>query len=1244
MDFNEKDLVSIVVKDKFLTKRPSILSRAIKAIIPIGILIASSGAMADSEGTNGSNPRFQSFISGSQEPDQIDPRNGNLVIHTRDFKLPGNGGLDIEVWRRYDMRSASSGLVSTHSLSYQWAAMGPGWTISAAPKISARYWSFYLAGNNPDIVATPNSLDDLCNIKTAPLGTKYKPVLQQPNGDVEEIFTGDNQLAYTRSNWKISCAGGHLTAVSPKGVVFDFGLYSERHLGVSMSALSQAENDDKFLPLPTETYFLAKTATDLSGNTLTYRYQQFGTPITNWAYNTQPGEASYRYQAYASDGFTTNQVIEASVYLLSSVTSSDGRSVNFTYDPTTKKVLTVKDGAGHQWTYAYLKGDSNNSATLIKATSPTGEAWGYEYSPGAFSDVSFNKGRMVPVLPRKLIKTTNPVGGTATYTYGSYQYSDKRTSGSGGVIAYQQGEQVTSRTLDNGNTWRYSYARGGAGVLDTTTVTAPDGVYTYKIMGVAYSMRLQASIPSPSEYQNNAWQIGQLISITDPLGNSEQYTWGNRVLTPSLYYVRDTGTVWDLYSWAPLMTSKTIKRDGSTFSTVYSDFDAYGNPKTVVENGPNSTPRTTTYTYYNDPVKWVIGLKQNESSPAKNISRVYNVLGQLTSESINGANTSYGYDAQGSVSSKTMPRGGVYTYTEYKRGVPQVELRPDGSVIKRAVDESGNVTSITDASGNVTEYTFDGSNRATSEKRPLGNIKYTNYTPAVKTVTRGGLVEITALDQQMNVKSVSVNGVVVNYLYDPYRRKIFESQAGSSLGTAYKYDVYGRVIEVKNSDNSVQTISFGNGVRSIKDELGNTTSFSYKAYGSPEETYLMGITSPISTKNVSITRNSKDLVSSVSQAGVLRKYEYNEAGYLVSSLNPETGISKFNRDVEGNIVSKQVGNSNVTTFSYNLLGWLEQARYGADPEPVVYKYEGSGKVISVVKGVYSRGFKYDANLNLISDTAISATGSFETLYSFDSNDRMSSITYPYTREVVNYTNDSFGRPIRIEGFVDSVAYWPSGMIKQISYSNGTSTSYEQNSRLWPSAFKTGSLTSPAAYANSTYGYDASGNLLSVVDTVDPTMNRSNSYDAARQIVGSDGPWGKGSFSYDGAGNLTSQILGFEATNYQYNSSNLLSGISGENVASYSYDAYGNVINSTRNDFTYDDVPNMQCANCASSSRKVTYYYDPMNMRSGYEKLGVLVSEVRDNSGRILGERDPSANTFKAFIYLGDKRIADKLTP
>jgi hypothetical protein len=70
-----------------------------------------------------------------RDVDNVDPATGNLVIRHNDIDIPGNGGMNINVWRTYDMLSASAGLSATHTQSYEWTALGPGWTLTAAPKI-----------------------------------------------------------------------------------------------------------------------------------------------------------------------------------------------------------------------------------------------------------------------------------------------------------------------------------------------------------------------------------------------------------------------------------------------------------------------------------------------------------------------------------------------------------------------------------------------------------------------------------------------------------------------------------------------------------------------------------------------------------------------------------------------------------------------------------------------------------------------------------------------------------------------------------------------------------------------------------------------------------------------------------------------------------------------------------------------------------------------------------------------------
>lgn len=70
-----------------------------------------------------------------------------------------------------------------------------------------------------------------------------------------------------------------------------------------------------------------------------------------------------------------------------------------------------------------------------------------------------------------------------------------------------------------------------------------------------------------------------------------------------------------------------------------------------------------------------------------------------------------------------------------------------------------------------------------------------------------------------------------------------------------------------------------------------------------------------------------------------------------------------------------------------------------------------------------------------------------------------------------------------------VTYWPSGMINQITYANGTTSSYTQTPRLWPATVTT-AKTGGATYLNSAYTYDGTGNLATIRSSVDSSFNRN----------------------------------------------------------------------------------------------------------------------------------------------------------
>jgi hypothetical protein len=147
------------------------------------------------------------------------------------------------------------------------------------------------------------------------------------------------------------------------------------------------------------------------------------------------------------------------------------------------------------------------------------------------------------------------------------------------------------------------------------------------------------------------------------------------------------------------------------------------------------------------------------------------------------------------------------------------------------------------------------------------------------------------------------------------------------------------------------------------------------------------------------------------------------------------------------------------------------------------------------------------------------------------------------------------------------------------------------------------------HINNGYGYDGTGNLLSIADTADGSYNRTLGFDGINRITAASGPWGLGSIIYDGAGNLSSQTLSANYLGYTYNSANRLISTVGSKSATYSYDSQGNISSDTgtpsaagglgvlgTSTYVYDGANNLRFVNKGSSDQ-VEYAYDGLNQRA-----------------------------------------------
>lgn len=1006
-----------------------------------------------------------------------------------------------------------------------------------------------------------------CSQTTFGMDTLGNPVVEMPDGSTQLlVYSGSTSpLMLTTKRWRADCTSGGLgySVYSPDGTRYD----------------------------------MTQQVTVGSGTNV--RYAWYTTKITDRNNNT----ATITY----AGSFDPR---------VSSIATSDGRSIDFTYHASGLVSTITANGASFSYTYQAITGVSG-AYHLKTVTRPGGTTWQYEYN-GAISNAPGS---------HALKRVTYPEGGYIDYRYGSstsdYVYFDSVSN------AISRSTVVKGKTTSDGGTWSFTYSPGSVSNYDTTTVNGPAGTTTYKHVGPNYTAG------------GTLWMVGLLMEKHIDSLQTETYTWTSHSISSQLYKRPGAwkATRADSNVYAPVMASRTITRDGQTYKSTYSNFDSYGNPKSVTEAGPESGNRTTALTYFQNTSKWIIKRVKDETvTSGVQITRTFDTNGNMLSFTQDGVKTEHAYDGQGNVSQTTYPRSLIHRYPTYKRGIPTREEQPEGVVVTRTVSDAGNVTSETNGENWTTDYRYDGLNRLTRIDHPRGNPVVISYTASTKKATRGSLTEDVVLDGFGRPTSIRLAGAISQtYRYDALGRRTFVSNPESTQGTNYLYDALDRVAKITNADSSAKYITYGAGSKTVKDENDKSTTYRYRAYGDPDRPLLLWVSAPEPSANMAISRNEKGLVTSIGQGNFARIYGYDARGYLVSVDNPETGRTEYGRDDAGNMTSRKVGTSATTIFTYDGHNRLKQIDPPSGTPSVTKTYSKTHRLKSVVTSVASRTYVYDANDNLTSESLGIDGLSFTTNYTYDSNDALSSITYPRSNRTVSYAPDALGRPTQVSGFVASVGYWPSGQVSQISYGNGTVSSYGQNSRLWPASHR---VYKTSTYLNSSHGYDGTGNLTSVSDSVDGSYNRTLTYDGINRLKTASGPWGSGYLSYDGSGNLRSQSYGSSSLSYSYDADNRLSSVSGMRSASFNYDVYGNIVSAGADAYAYDHASNMLCARCNSATGKVQYRYDGHNQRVSVDKAGATTYEVYGHKGELLIEYTPSqANRLVEHIYLAGKRVA-----
>ncbi len=582
---------------------------------------------------------------------------------------------------------------------------------------------------------------------------------------------------------------------------------------------------------------------------------------------------------------------------------------------------------------------------------------------------------------------------------------------------------------------------------------------------------------------------------------------------------------------------KTISADGNsrTWTT------AYGYGDVAIQNGQgagtttiqNAAKVTETDPEGAESVSWTDGLGQTVrvTSGGLHQDSIYDRSGQnylTVTSTADGTITNTVltlYDEDGNQANTIQQPG-------YEAG--SFTVTSESICTSQSYDKKGNVLTETDALGNRITYTYDDSSRLTAVKEGEAATSYQYDTDSdgnsKTTVTRAnGSTSVTAEDGGGRTLYVVDSGdgqeIRTSYQYDENGLLTCQTQADGST-VNYEYDSLGRSSKVtsKNKDGETQHVTeyeydSADRVAAMLD-YGNEdgtlsplryTGYTYNSFGELTEYWEVdGTVSPSAAQKsahlIQYSYHGDGSIASVSYAengnGVTAlHYTYNSNKQLEKiTADLEDGQSRTLCEYQYTADGKVSSRKDYEDFTGSGDGYVQRTyTYDAFDRVLTMTYNESGD--SDVEESHS--YQYDKASRIIhEETTLSWSGQSETIsevhdYTYDEYGQLVKSVLLDRNQVsttTEYTYDLVGN--RLKQTEMMFAEEENAQLKQ------TETTYAYNTldQLVSSREEEALAGASAEAASSAaYTYDAAGNLISVVDSVEGTEN-TYTYDPFGQMT------------------------------------------------------------------------------------------------------------------------------------------------
>jgi RHS repeat-associated protein len=675
---------------------------------------------------------------------------------------------------------------------------------------------------------------------------------------------------------------------------------------------------------------------------------------------------------------------------------------------------------------------------------------------------------------------------------------------------YDSNGRPLSRTNENGNTTTYTYDSNG-NVL-TVTVPISSGhtattTYTYNSFGEVLTTTDPLGYVTTNTYDAN----GNLLSVTTPApgnGSSASVTQFAYNSLGELTKITDPLNNQTTIAYFPTGLIQTIT-DAQSNVTTYA-YDSQGNRTSVTD----ANNKQTTFTY--DAMNRLTKITYPDTTTTQ---FGYDIRGRRTSVTDqNSKQTTYAYDDADRLTSVTDAANNVTTY---------------------GYDTESNLTSIKDANQNTTTFDYDAFGRVTTTHFPSGQVEQYGYDNVgnLTSKTDRKNQQITYTYDQLNRLTVKAypDTTTVNYTYDNDSRL---TQVSDPTGTyQFTFDNMGRLTGTTTSYAFLTGRNFTTGYG--YDVVSNRTSFTDPESGSTAYVYdtlnrLQTLTPPaaISSGSFGFGYDSLNRRTSLTRPNAVNtSYSYDNLSRLLNVTHAKGGVTldgaTYTLDNAGNRNSKSDFYAGVTTnYGYDNIYELLSATQGTNTTES-YTYDPVGNRLSNLSGsgwsnntsneLTSRPgvtYTYDNNGNTLTKTDSTGT----TNYTWDFENRLSSVTLPGSGGTVSFKYDPFGRRIYKSSSSGTSIYTYDGdnLVEETNASGSVVARYSQGLSIdepmamlrsattsYYQADGLGSVTSLSNGAGAlaqNYTYDSFGNIIATTGSlVNSFRYTGREYDAETSL-------------------------------------------------------------------------------------------------------------------------------------------------